>query len=58
MKEMELKVFAREYRRRRRVGRAGGLCEYKSIKIAVYFLSRIIKTMALTNLTSVLVFEH
>lgn len=57
MKEMELKVFAREYRRRR-VGRAGGLCECKSKKIAVYFLSRIIKTMALTNLTSVLVFEH
>jgi len=48
MKEMELKVFVREYRRRKRVGRAGRLFEYKSIKIAVYFL-RIIKTMALTN---------
>lgn len=55
---MELKVFAREYRRRKRVGRAGRLFEYKSIKIAVYFLSRIIKTMALTNLRSILVLEH
>lgn len=58
MKEVELKVFAREYRRRKRVGRAGGLCEYKSIKIAVYFLSRIIKIIALTHLTSILVLEH